>query len=209
MAPFFAALPGAAQNKRNNLNSFVKNGTFLLGGAVNGSFRSYTRDSSSPNEKRDDQGTVVDVKGDARVGYFLFDNLGVGVQASIHHFNYKSENTSSTPINTYLLYGPFVRGYLNNGIFGEVGVGFGVDNSIPNVDTELLEGRLAFGYSYFLTDKIAIEPILSLRYLRNKYLAYDGMTTQTEIGPSFGVAIQAFLFRGSMPVDRNFRRSRY
>jgi hypothetical protein len=203
---FFAALPVFAQNKYGSQKAFIKNGNFLLGGSVNGSFRSYTRDA--PTEQGDDKGTVLDFKGDARVGYFVFDNLGAGVQASIHHFNYKSDNTSSNPI-TYLLYGPFVRGYLNNGIFGEVGVGFGADNSVPSADTRLFEGRFSVGYSIFITQKVALEPIVSFRYLQNKYLTSTGTTRQTEIGPSFGLAVQAFLFRGSMPVNKAFRRGSY
>ncbi|CAA9211854.1 MAG: hypothetical protein AVDCRST_MAG95-157 [uncultured Adhaeribacter sp.] len=203
---FLAALPLCAQTKYGSQNAFIKNGNFLLGGSVNGSFRSYTRDS--PTEQGDDKGTVVDFKGDARLGYFVFDNLGIGAQASIHHFNYKSESTSSNPI-TYLLYGPFVRGYLNNGLFGEAGVGFGADNSVPATDTRLLEGRFTVGYSIFITEKVALEPIISLRYLQNKFITAAGTTRQTEVGPSFGLAVQAFLFRGSMPVNKMFRRSSY
>ena len=203
----FISIPAFSQSTKSTLRPVIRKGTFLLGGSINGSFRNYS--SNTPGEGTQNRGSVLDVKGDTRVGYFVLSNLAVGGQASINHFNYKNDQTGGGSHITYLLYGPFVRGYLKNHFFGEAGVGFGTDNSISNVDTKLLEGKIAVGYTHFLNTKVAIEPILSFRYLQNKYLGPNGYVRQTEIGPSFGLAIHAFLYRGNMGVESTYRRSKY
>lgn len=156
----FISIPAFSQSTKSTLRPVIRQGTYLLGGSINGSFRNYS--SNNPGEANPNHGSVLDVKGDSRIGYFLLKNLAVGGQASINHFNYKSDLTGGGSHNTYLLYGPFVRGYFKNHFFGEAGVGFGTDNSITNVDTNLLEGKLAVGYTHFLNTKVAIEPILSV-----------------------------------------------
>ncbi|PSR57020.1 hypothetical protein AHMF7605_27810 [Adhaeribacter arboris] len=197
-----------SQTNQSSLKTFVKKGTYLVGGSVNGSFRSYSRTATS-TEANPDRGTVVDFKGDLKAGYFITSNIAVGLQASINHFNYKNELKGTGPISTLFLYGPFVRGYLKNGLFGETGFSIGLENLNSTVDSKLIEGKVALGYTHFLNQKVAIEPLLSFRYLQNNYPTSTGAIRQTEFGPTFGVAIHAFLYRGKMGIHTERPRHKY
>ncbi|QMU28811.1 hypothetical protein [Adhaeribacter radiodurans] len=197
-----------SQTNRSLLQTYVKKGTYLVGGSINGSFRSYSRAASSP-ESNPDKGTVADFKGDVKAGYFLSPTIAVGLQASLNYFNYKNEIKGNGPNSTFFLYGPFVRGYVVNGLFGEAGFGMGLRNFNSNVDSKLLEGKLAVGYTHFINQKVAIEPLLSLRYLQNNYPTSAGVVRQTEFGPAFGVAVHAFLYRGKMGIQTERPRNKY
>ncbi len=197
-----------SQTNRSLIQTHVKKGTYLVGGSINGSFRSYSRSASNP-ESNPDKGTVADFKGDVKAVYFLSPNIAMGLQASVNHFNYKNEIKGSGPNSTFFLYGPFVRGYIKNGLFGEAGFSLGLENFNSNEDSKLVEGKLAMGYTHFLNHKVAIEPLLSLRYLQNNYPTSAGAVRQTEFGPAFGVAVHAFLYRGRMGINTERPRNKY
>jgi hypothetical protein len=103
--------------------------------------------------------------------YYIIDNLGVGGEVSL---------TAADGYTSFGI-GPFVRYYLNMGVFGQAGLQY-INSGDYGSSTRFGFGA---GYSLFLNDAVAIEPIASVGF-------GDG-------GVSFGirVGVQAYLNRTS------------
>lgn len=105
-----------------------------------------------------------------RVGYFIIDNLAVGATVGLEYLKVEDES------NTDITVSPFVRYYLNNGLFAQGDVSFERDAGLED-----WRFRLSIGYSYELTENVRIEPLLPI--------SIDPFS----IG--VGVGVQAYIFR--------------
>lgn len=120
----------------------ISQGTFLVGASSNLGFS-----TTSYGDGDNLNAFVLDLNG----GYFVIDNLAVGL--SFGYSNYSSGDFSGSTTSV----GLFGRYYVQGKIFA--GLGF---SSIHVEDADALTSiPLEVGYAAFLTDNIAIEPSLN------------------------------------------------
>ena len=110
------------------------------------------------------------------LGYFIADDLAIGLSLNLTSFSPAGSDESSTDFGL----GPFVRFYFVENIFAQAGVNLGLG------DAEFTEFQVGVGYSWFLNDGVAIEPMLF----------YNSHSVDGDIGDfsTFGllIGIQAF-----------------
>ncbi|MDB5262765.1 MAG: hypothetical protein JWQ14_2046 [Adhaeribacter sp.] len=178
-----------------------------MGGGISSSFNGYKNQSpSQPVEK----GTLLRMNTDLKVGYFNWEDIGIGLKADFSHFNRQADSSVNDYKQTILLLGPFVRGYLDNGIFGEVSGSWGLNNISKSSQSNLFRGEAGVGYTHFLGDigrrnywlrnkQIAIEPMLLFRYYRQNFGAKKNSDNyRSEYGPEFRISVQVFFLRQTM-----------
>jgi hypothetical protein len=142
-----------------------------------------------------DKGTVLRLNAAGKTGYFLMEDFALGLKANLTHLHLKSDANAGMPKQTVLLAGPFLRKYVKAGIFGEAGGAVGLDQIGNGNPADLLAADLGLGYTYFLNNNIALEPMLVVVYSRQKSGGGMEKMTYSEIGPEFRLGIQAFLFK--------------
>jgi len=176
-----------------NVMAQFNKGRMLVGGTA--SFSSLTtKDDAYNSNITNDMFTLT-----PQAGYFVIDNLAVGLDASFGLG--KSTTSSGTTKYTYILAGPFVRYYLKPGIFFQGEYQFGSEKytiSFPpylnQTGTETLSAwALSLGYALFLNEHVAIEPMVSYKSSIAKETDYKG----TNAGIAIGVGLQIYLGRNS------------
>ena len=189
----------------------------MLGGGVSSSFNGYT--TATPNQ-RTDKGSIIKVNTDLKIGYFNWEDIGIGLKTNLDFIDRQSDSTSNDLRQTILLMGPFVRGYLDNGIFGEVSGAWGLNNIFRNAQSNLFRGEAGVGYTYFLGDigrqnywlrnkQIAIEPMLLFRYYRQNFGAKKNSDNyRSEYGPEFRISVQVFFLKQTMMLPNPIRGRR-
>jgi hypothetical protein len=121
----------------------INKGTFLLGASSNLGFSSTSTDISDDNVNV----FLLDLSG----GYFVIDNLALGLSFGYSRYSYGDFDGSSTS------FGLFGRYYVN----GKVFFGLGFASSKVEESDAVNSVPLEVGYAAFVTDNIAIEPSLS------------------------------------------------
>ncbi|HEX5172209.1 MAG TPA: hypothetical protein VFW11_23695 [Cyclobacteriaceae bacterium] len=120
----------------------INQGTFLVGASSNLGF------SSTSTEGSDNVNVfLLDLKG----GYFVMDNLAVGLSLGYTKYSAGDFDGSSTTI------GLFGRYYIHGKIFAGLGFSSTDSNNSDSYNSVPFE----FGYAAFVTDNIALEPSLS------------------------------------------------
>ena len=109
------------------------------------------------------------------LGYFIADDLAIGLAL----------NLSSFDETTNFGLGPFVRFYFADAIFAQAGVNLGLG------DNEFTEFQVGVGYSWFVDNSVAIEPMLF--YQSHGVDLPDDAGDYSVFGLSIG--IQAFVDR--------------
>tara|TARA_B100001971_G_C18130894_1_gene504770 strand:- start:163 stop:759 length:597 start_codon:yes stop_codon:yes gene_type:complete len=134
-----------------------------------------------------------------KVGYFVMDNLVVGLELNIQTSKSKSEDeffgeTEVTSNASAVL--AFGRYYLDNNLFGEAAVGFGSQKTEVDILGEQKSSTFGFrigaGYAFFLGDHVAIEPTLNYRW---EDINPDGSSsdyTETISSIFLGIGISAY-----------------
>jgi outer membrane protein len=141
-------------------------GRWLAGGSVG--FSTTTMKTKTDAGTNTD-GTSTSFGLGPQAGYFVMDNLAVGASLMLSASKSKSDGTPSvTYSNSTIGLYPFVRYYLDEGIFFQGTIGGGSSKGktkFNNTTTEDKFGNflwgLGVGYAYFLNDFVAIEPIVS------------------------------------------------
>ncbi|MEO7176666.1 MAG: outer membrane beta-barrel protein [Saprospiraceae bacterium] len=149
----------------------VAQGAWMVGGSAGFSSKKF----------KDVDGSHTEISIAPNVGYFVIDNLGVGLAVAISSF----KDTDEDAFTAWSL-GPFVRYYVIAGLFPEIAMGIN-GNNVEGSETTL-SLRPAIGYSIFLNKSIALEP----------KLYYDlGLSDVNKDIGEFGlsIGIQAFLGR--------------
>jgi hypothetical protein len=194
---FFAALlllgvhaAKAQENRGNLLAAKVIQRSIMVGGGLNGAYRSIENHTSS-NSTESGSKKQIDLQG--RFGYFLINDLAIGALGTVSHSNVKMDGGSSTP-TTHILLGPFARYFLNNGIFTEASYGFGINNLSESNKKDISELRGGIGYALFINPKVAVEPAIMFTYYKEKNPANKD-SYYTELGPSLNIGLQVYLFR--------------
>ncbi|MFC5270274.1 outer membrane beta-barrel protein [Adhaeribacter terreus] len=186
----FAAF--AQQNSSSLISAKIKDGSIMLGGNLGASYQKFSRENL--NTKKKETGDLIEVRFATKTGYFFLPDFAVGINAAVEHTSINIDSTRFGAKNTYLLAGPFVRYYLNNGLFGELNVNAGVNTVKGGNKTDIKSAAVGIGYAYFLNDRIAIEPLLSFNYVQGRVDNPTFNTKDSQFGPVLNIGVQAYLW---------------
>lgn len=183
------------ENESSLIRAKVKHGSLMLGGNLQGSYSLTSQDLDNTGQKVEGQLINFNLRG--KNGYFVREDLVVGLDLSILHQSTKVTSPSERPQEprreTFMLAGPFARYYLLNGVFGEVTMLAGLHNfNDVNRKYKALEGSVGIGYAYFINEKFSLEPVLSFRYFQK--VDRDDKKYR-EMGPMLGFGLQVYLLR--------------
>lgn len=183
------------ENESFLIRAKVKHGSLMLGGTASGNYLVTSREV-------DNLGNSVNARQinfimRAKNGYFVREDLAVGLDVNITHRSSKITDISDRPREpqreTLALAGPFIRYYLLNGVFGEASALIGMHNfNDVNNKHKAREGTIGIGYAHFINEKFSLEPIISLRYFQKK--DREGRIYR-EMGPTLGFGLQVYLLR--------------
>ncbi|RNI27845.1 hypothetical protein EFA69_17250 [Rufibacter immobilis] len=179
----------AQENRGTLIPAKIIQRSIMVGGNLSGAYKRISNSTSNATEK----GDRLRFDLDAKVGYFVFHDLALGVRGTISHARESMSGQISTR-TTNILVGPFTRYYLDNGIFGEASAAVGVNNRPNRAKTDLAEFRGGVGYTIFINPKVAVEPALMFCYYQEKRPA-ESNAKFTELGPAINLGLQVYLFR--------------
>ncbi len=182
----------AQENLSHMVPAKVKHGSLLIGGTLSASAYKTTRELYLPLGA--EEGTNILASLRTKNGYFIDHDFAVGMVVSLEHESFSTaveEGEDEKFRRTMLLFGPFTRYYLDNGVFGELSLEIGLLNFSTGQKTNLFQGGLGIGYAHFINEKIALEPILSFRYFRE----WEGEKSNVTLGPMLGFGVQAYIWR--------------
>ncbi|GAB3813994.1 hypothetical protein [Pontibacter rugosus] len=169
----------------------IKHGSVLIGGNLQAAYYATSNSLDKPLAPQEGSSLIgnLNFKG----AYFVMNDFGVGVDLGFAHESLKVtvDDEQQKYKRTYLLGGPLVRYYLDNGVFGELTLKTGLLNLSAGSDIDLFDGAFGIGYAWFVNEKVSIEPILSFRYYRE----WSGDNANTTLGPVLGFGVQAYLLR--------------
>lgn len=158
----FIALMTIEMTAQEGFNPTAK-GSFLINGTVNV--------FNTTRKVNDDKADAFTIEVAPKAGYFVIENLAVGLELNIFSNSETQEDDIFGDIetkNTGFGIGPFARYYLDSGFFGEALVGLGSQKTTlesGSGDAELKSSvfgfRIGAGYAFFLGDHVAIEPTVN------------------------------------------------
>ena len=168
-------------------------GRILAGGSL--SFQTQTV-KSEVNGTTNTLGNITDIGFNPKVGYFFIDNLAGGLGVDITAHTEKEEGSSDKDTDSKFSITPFVRYYLDFGLFFQGQVGFGSQkskNENGNTTTTVKYGTfdwgLGVGYAYFLNDHVALEPMITYGQNILKDDDSDGKLSYSGIGINVGLQV--------------------
>jgi len=170
-------------------------GRYLVGGGL----------SLSATTEKVDNGTTTTTQGkntsftlSPNAGYFIIDNLAVGAGLDMSISSFKADGSSNKHSTTQTTFNPFVRYYLDPGIFfqGRVGFGGATDKDTSGSTTtttkfNVFTWDIGAGYAYFLNDYVAIEPLIKYGITTYKTKNTDAKDKNGGIG--FSIGLQVYL----------------
>jgi len=139
-------------------------GRILAGGSV--SF------SATTNKTKTDNATTTNDKTTSfdfgpRAGYFFIDNLAAGLGLDFSTTSWKDDGSDNKETRNEFVISPFVRYYLQPGIFfqGTYGIGPGnykekTGSTTTSTKYTASNWSLGAGYAYFLNSNVAVEPFI-------------------------------------------------
>ncbi len=145
----------------------VNQGAWMVGG--NAGF------TSSKEKDADESTTTIFLN--PNLGYFIADDLAIGLGVGLTSRSFGDFD------ETLFGLGPFVRFYFADAIFAQAGLNLGLG------DDEFTEFQVGVGYSWFVDNSVAIEPML----FYNSHSVDDPGVDFSTFGLSIG--IQAFVDR--------------
>jgi outer membrane protein W len=135
-------------------------------------------------------------------GYFLMDNLAVGAGIGLSTSSTKGAgNNNFKNTSSGVTLSPFARYYLDPGIFFQAQLGFGSSSfksssggsTSSKTQYGLFNWSLGAGYAYFLTDNVAVEPMIGFRSSSQTNKDNTPKTKSTDAGPFLSVGFQIYL----------------
>jgi outer membrane protein len=167
-------------------------GTVLLGGAS-----SFTFSTTKDTYDGEDDGKSTYFSLSPQAGYFVADNVAIG--AGIDLYVDKTEDESGDYENTSsgFVIAPFVRYYLENKLFfqGSFGIGSQKNKTTGLSDFEsknkIFRWGIGVGYAAMVSDKVAIEPMVS--YNSWAYKNDDSDIESKTAGLMLGVGVTVYL----------------
>lgn len=168
-------------------------GRILAGGSV--SFQTQTV-KSKVNGTTNTLGKITDIGFNPKVGFFVIDNLAAGLGVDITSHTEKEEGSSDKSTSSNFTVTPFVRYYLDPGVFFQGQVGFGTSkqknengNTTTTTKNGVFDWALGVGYAYFLNDHVAIEPLIYYSMHTDKNNDNDNKITYGGVGINVGLQV--------------------
>lgn len=133
------------------------------------------------NKVKDADDATTTIFLNPNIGYYIMDNLGVGLRLGFNNISVGDAGATSFGI------GAMARYYVYQGLFPQVGFMYNSfkikDGPDAATDTDI---NLGLGYSFFLNNSVAIEPAL-----------FYNINSEEANGNTFGlgIGIQVFLGR--------------
>ena len=185
----FVSLTSFAQENRSSLiNAKIKDGTVMLGGNLTGSYQKYNKQSTSQ------KGDLITARLTTKTGYFFWPDIAIGLNAELEYAGVNVDSTLYGSRTTDLLAGPFFRYYFNSGLFTEINLNAGVRTVRGEIKSDIKSGAIGIGYAFFLSEQIAIEPLLSFDYRQNQVTVNNKTSRDDQYGPVLSIGIQAYLW---------------
>lgn len=156
----------------------VAQGVWTIGGSVGF--------SSSKQEGAGKASNLIELLPEA--GYFIIDNLGVGLNGT---FSRTSEGNTS--LSEYAM-GPWARYYVYQNAFAQASFQAGsitIDGDFGKAKTPNTKIEVGLGYSAWLADAVAMEPLIFYNISRSKDENTDPLSTN-----AFGLRIGLKIFLG-------------
>jgi hypothetical protein len=153
----------------------VAQGIWTVGGSVG---------FSSSKQKGAGQATTV-IEFLPEAGYYIIDDLGVGLNA-----NYSKTSQDATSLTEYAI-GPWARYYVYQNAFAQASFLIGsttIDGDFGKAKTSGHKVELGLGYSAWLADAVALEPLLFYNISKSKDENSQPLSTNT-IGLRIGLKI--------------------
>lgn len=177
------------------ITSPVKKSTFLLGGSIITNYENETikfPDGTFYNKN-------FTIGTDAYCGYFISNQISIGLLTDFSIKSSKYSNTlndnKSTEISNNYYFGPFLRFYTKPGIFFEevFALGFGQIGFNDNPEkTQNYSFSTGIGYSLFITNSIALEPLIKYKYEKT-YWDSEDVIEAINSGIYFSIGLQFYL----------------
>jgi hypothetical protein len=126
------------------------------------------------------------------VGYFVADHIALGASIDLSTDKSTDEIDDTEFTTTSIMFSPFVRYYLDKGLFGEFSIGFG--SAKEKFDGEedkagLFGWSLGIGYAAMLNDKVAIEPMIGYASVSSDIDGLDEKMKTSGLMLSVGVSV--------------------
>lgn len=143
----------------------ITKGSFSLG--TNFSFDASNITEKNSNGNKNVLPSTYNLIVNPKLGYFVMDNLSLGVDINFIYSRDTTSNSSETSSRTHFLMGPFGRYYflLNDNLylFLEASVGLGI-RATPELSKTLLGAGIGPGLSFLLTENVALETMAKYNY---------------------------------------------
>jgi len=173
------------------ISSPINKHSFLLGGSIIANYENETR--KFPNESYYHKDFTIGT--DAYCGYFISNHISVGLLTDFSIKNSKNSisfsDLESIEISNNYSFGPFLRFYFKPGIFLEEAFTFGFKHFGQNDSPEKARNysiSSGIGYSLFITNSLALEPIIKYRYEKTYWDSeYDVKVSNNGIFFSLGL----------------------
>ena len=148
------------------VNAQTEKGNMIVGGDVSLDFATNKAESNGTTV---DVGKTTEIEFSPQFGYFVMDRLAIGAELTYQSETFKPDGGGGDDKFSLVGLGPFVKYYLENGIFGQLNAGFGSgkfettngQGATQETKYSASTWRLGVGYAAFLNEHIAVEPMLS------------------------------------------------
>ncbi len=196
----------------------TKSGNFIVGSTVGFSTANSTIiQEATGGIKSEESPYSTQINIAPSVGYFLFDNFGLGIRMD-YTLNRVEEANNEFTEDSDVLFGPFARYYLpvsgSNDMFLFLEAGFGFGNArdiqeLPTGNQRINTNLFAFGAGPGITviasNSIGLEAVVKYNYARSEFdtqiagIEANTITKTNQIGISLGLQ---FYFSGFKPANR-------
>lgn len=169
----------------------TEQGSMLVGGDVSLDFATNKADVGGTSV---DIGKTTEIEFSPQFGYFIKDGLAIGAEVLYQSTKFEADGGGEST-SSLVGIGPFVKYYLESGIFGQANFGFGsAKNDFGSGETKYSAStwRLGVGYAAFLNDNVAIEPMLS--YGSDRLKEKDSDPEVIQIDNSFRISVGFTIF---------------
>ena len=146
------------------------------------------------NNSTTTQGKITNIAITPQFGYFIIDNLAVGAGVDWTSRTDKADGSDDKTTTSKFTFNPFVRYYLDPGVFfqGRVGFGGGVDKEKNGSTTTTTKHGvflwdIGVGYAWFLNDHVSIEPLVKYGMTVENYKDNDVKVKYGIISVNIGI----------------------
>ncbi|MFN7116169.1 MAG: outer membrane beta-barrel protein [Saprospiraceae bacterium] len=194
----------------------TRQGNFILGSTIGfSSVNSQIVQDKGSGETQADNPYSTQLSLAPSIGYFLIDNLPLGIRMD-YTFNRVKDQNGLRAEDSNILFGPFARYYMslknNMYFFGEAGFGFGnsrdtkdLASGTQKINTNLFSFGVGPGVTVIATNAIGLEALVKYNYARSKFdteiLGVKQNTTSNTNQISISLGVQ-FYFAGLKPVNQ-------